>query len=79
MTIEYIIFSFQDPQRFTQIWIFGLKTYHLATLHLTRRTFLIFRFFRRRKEKIIKGRGQNLKTENLEVALKKRANCYFSA
>jgi hypothetical protein len=22
----------QDPSRFTQIWIFGLKKYHLATL-----------------------------------------------
>jgi hypothetical protein len=22
----------QDPPRFTQIWIFGLKRYHLATL-----------------------------------------------
>jgi hypothetical protein len=22
----------QDPQKFTQIWIFGLKTNHLATL-----------------------------------------------
>jgi hypothetical protein len=24
----------QDPQKFTQIWIFGLKTNHLATLLL---------------------------------------------
>jgi hypothetical protein len=23
----------QDPPKFTQIWIFGLKTNHLATLH----------------------------------------------
>jgi hypothetical protein len=22
----------QDPPKFTQIWIFGLKIYHLATL-----------------------------------------------
>jgi hypothetical protein len=24
--------SLQDPAKFTQIWIFGLKTNHLATL-----------------------------------------------
>jgi hypothetical protein len=30
-------FSFQGPQKFTQIWIFGLKTYHLATLVKLRR------------------------------------------
>jgi hypothetical protein len=24
----------QDPTKFTQIWIFGLKTNHLATLQL---------------------------------------------
>jgi hypothetical protein len=26
-----------DPQKFTQIWIFGLKIYHLATLLAWRR------------------------------------------
>jgi hypothetical protein len=25
----------QDPSKFTQIWIFGLKTNHLATLHVS--------------------------------------------
>jgi hypothetical protein len=30
----YIHFPFQDPQKFTQIVIFGLKLYHLATLLL---------------------------------------------
>jgi hypothetical protein len=29
--IIYQLFSFQGPQQFTQIWIFGLKTYYLAT------------------------------------------------
>jgi hypothetical protein len=29
----------QDPPKFTQIWIFGLKTNHLATLSLTRGRF----------------------------------------
>jgi hypothetical protein len=24
----------QDPPKFTQIWIFGLKIYHLATLYV---------------------------------------------
>jgi hypothetical protein len=28
----YQLFSFQGPHEFTQILIFGLKTYHLATL-----------------------------------------------
>jgi hypothetical protein len=34
MAIEYIyqLFSSQDPSKFTQICIFGFKTYHLATL-----------------------------------------------
>jgi hypothetical protein len=27
----YQLFSFQGPPKFAQIWIFGLKTYHLAT------------------------------------------------
>jgi hypothetical protein len=34
----------QDPPKFTQIWIFGLKTNHLATLDLTacRELFVVF-------------------------------------
>jgi hypothetical protein len=28
----YLHFPFQDPPKFTQSWIFGLKMYHLATL-----------------------------------------------
>jgi hypothetical protein len=28
----YQQFPFQGPPKYTQIWIFGLKTYHLATL-----------------------------------------------
>jgi hypothetical protein len=39
-SIKYtIIFQLQDPPKFTQIWIFGLKTNHLATLALTVETF----------------------------------------
>jgi hypothetical protein len=34
MVIKYLYqdFPYQDPPKFTQIWIFGLKTNHLATL-----------------------------------------------
>jgi hypothetical protein len=32
----------QDPPKFTQIGIFGLKIYHLATLHLIRPVFVTF-------------------------------------
>jgi hypothetical protein len=33
MVIKYTKdFPLQDPPKFTQIWIFGLKTNHLATL-----------------------------------------------
>jgi hypothetical protein len=33
MVIKYTkYFPQQDPPKFTQIWIFGLKTNHLATL-----------------------------------------------
>jgi hypothetical protein len=30
-------FSFQGPPKFTQVWIFGLKTYHLATPGVSRK------------------------------------------
>jgi hypothetical protein len=38
MTVHRIdrLFSFQGAQKFTQIWILGLKTCHLATLPLSR-------------------------------------------
>jgi hypothetical protein len=35
----------QDPPKFTQIWIFGLKTNHLATLAICPKD--VFFFFRR--------------------------------
>jgi hypothetical protein len=37
MEIEYVYphLPLQDPPKFTQIWIFGLKVYHLATLVVT--------------------------------------------
>jgi hypothetical protein len=36
MSIKYTnIFHWQGPPKLTQIWIFGLKTYHLATLLTT--------------------------------------------
>jgi hypothetical protein len=31
----YQHFPFQGPPKFAQIWIFGLKKKHLATLHVT--------------------------------------------
>jgi hypothetical protein len=34
-----IFYVLQDPPKFTQIWIFGLKTNHLATLDLSIKTF----------------------------------------
>jgi hypothetical protein len=34
----------QDPPKFIQIWIFGLKTNHLATLHLEKKTSFFFCF-----------------------------------
>jgi hypothetical protein len=40
MTIEYNnFFSFQGPPNFTQNWIFGLKTYRLASLLLSMENF----------------------------------------
>jgi hypothetical protein len=29
-----IFYVFQDPPKFTQVWILGLKTNHLATLYI---------------------------------------------
>jgi hypothetical protein len=29
---KYQLFAFQGPPKFTQIWTFGLKAHHLATL-----------------------------------------------
>jgi hypothetical protein len=38
MVIKYINILLQDPPKFTQIWIFGSKKFHLATLPQTKET-----------------------------------------
>jgi hypothetical protein len=50
VSIKYTIVSqLQDPPKFTQIWIFGLKTNHLATMFSCI-------FLRLRKNAKIRGR-----------------------
>jgi hypothetical protein len=39
ITYVYQHLQLQDPPKFTQIWIFGLKTNHLATLNTTSQKF----------------------------------------
>jgi hypothetical protein len=50
--------SLQDPPKFTQIEIFGLKIYHLATLAATRKK--VFEFNVWREEKAIAGKQMML-------------------